>query len=91
MVPRVGCVEHGCRLEDTRDVTWAVALGSDGRRPTAVDEPPTLDRYTFTSLTTGRVDLPCRTVHAAVWFLRSLLDEVSLALTTRRAHARPVL
>lgn len=90
----VGCVEHGCRLEDTRDVTWAVALGSDGRLPTTVDQPlATLDRYTYTALTTGRVALPGRSVHAGVWFrlLRSLLDEVSLALTTRRAHARTTL
>lgn len=43
-----------------------------------------------TTLTTGEVSLPDRTVHAGVWFrlLRSLLDEVSLALTTRSTHGR---
>lgn len=37
----------------------------------------------------GRVALP-RSVHVGVWFrlLRSLLDEVSLALTTRSKHGR---
>lgn len=51
----------------------------------------TLDRYTAQALTTGQVTLPGRTVHAGAWFrlLRSLLDEVSLALTGRSATAGP--
>ena len=87
-----GCVEHGCRLEDTRAARTAVAL--DTFEPVPVNEPTlTMDRYTQQALTTGRVDLPGRSVHAGVWFrlLRSLLDEVSLALTTRSVHGRNTL
>jgi hypothetical protein len=83
-------VEHGCRLEDTPEA----ALGGDGRAPTPVDEPlAALGPLHHAALTTGRVSLPGREVRAGVWsrLLRSLLDEVSLALTTRRAHARTTL
>ncbi len=62
--------------------------------PRTVPEPPaTLKRYSHTTLTTGCVDLPGRQVHAAVRFrlLRSLLDEVSLALSSRRTEARAAL
>jgi len=88
----VSCVEHRCRLEDTRTVRPAIALNI--LEPVPVDEPTAaLDRYTYPALTVGRVDLPGRSVHAGVWFrlLRSLLDEVSLALTTRSAHGRTIL
>jgi hypothetical protein len=63
-------------------------------RPAPVEEPvATLDRYTYQALTTGQVVLPGRTVHVAVWFrlLRSLLDEVSLALSTLNTHGRTTL
>ncbi|MFL6115733.1 MAG: hypothetical protein ACJ786_30955 [Catenulispora sp.] len=59
-----------------------------------MEEPlGTLDRYTHDALTTGRVELPGRSVHAGVWFrlLRSLLDELSLATTTLRAHGRTTI
>ncbi|MDQ0095160.1 TniQ family protein [Paeniglutamicibacter psychrophenolicus] len=38
-----------------------------------------MDRRTHQALTTGKVDLPRRSVHAAIWFrlLRTLLNEVS--------------
>ncbi|ASU82588.1 hypothetical protein CDO52_07130 [Nocardiopsis gilva YIM 90087] len=44
--------------------------------------------YTCEGLTTGRVTQPSRSVHAGVWFrlLRCLVDEFSLALSTRSAH-----
>jgi len=90
----IGCVEHRCRLEDTPDITLSVALDGERPQPTPVDEPlATLDRYTHEALTTGQVPLPGRTVHVGVWFrlLRSLLDEVSLALTTRSTHGRATL
>jgi hypothetical protein len=62
--------------------------------PRPIPEPlATLERHTYTALMTGHVDLPGRPVQAAVWFrlLRSLLDEVSLALSTRRARPRAIL
>jgi hypothetical protein len=89
-----GCVEHGCRLEDTTEVAISIAVGRPGPGPVPLEEPlATVDRYTYEGLTTGRVALPGRSVHVGVWFrlLRGLLDEVSLALTTRSAHGRAVL
>jgi hypothetical protein len=88
-----GCLDHGSRLEDARHIAQA-AVRDEKPRPVPVDEPlATLDRYTCEGLITGRVTLPGRTVHVGVWFrlLRSLLDEVSLALTTRSASARTTL
>ena len=90
----VGCAEHGCRLEDTREIELSLALDGQPLAPTPVAEPlATLDRYTHDALTTGRVGLPGRTVHAGVWFrlLRSLLNEVSIALSTASKPGRPTL
>jgi hypothetical protein len=86
----VGCVEHGCWLEQVTDVEIALLDGHQ-LEPRSVDEPlAALDRYTYDALTTGCVELPGRSVHAGVWFrlLRCLLDELSLATTTLRAHGR---
>ncbi|MEV6415355.1 TniQ family protein [Kribbella sp. NPDC051718] len=90
----VSCGEHGCYLEDRRQVTLHMLTHQQPMPPRSVPEPlATLERYTHTALTTGCVDLPGRQVHAAVWLrlLRSLLDEVSLALSTRRTEARTTL
>lgn len=90
----IGCVDHGCRLQDALNVELSLTVSGPGVQPVPVDEPlATLDRYTHQGLTTGRVTLPGRTVHAGVWFrlLRSLLDEVSLAVSTRSRHGRATL
>ncbi|REH31064.1 TniQ protein [Kutzneria buriramensis] len=89
----VGCGEHGCYLEHHGKVGLARMAG-EPITPRPVPEPlATMERHTHATLTTGRVELPGRSVHAGVWFrlLRSLLDEVSLALTTRHAQARATL
>jgi hypothetical protein len=89
-----GCVEHGCRLEDATTVELQVTLGGEGPDPVPLEEPlATVDRYTYEGLTTGRVTLPGRNVHAGVWFrlLRCLLDEVSLSLSGRTSHGRATL
>jgi hypothetical protein len=89
-----GCVEHGCRLEDATKVELQVTLGGEGPAPVPLEEPlATVDRYTYEGITTGRVTLPGRSVHAGVWFrlLRSLLDEVSLSLSGRSSHGRATL
>lgn len=89
----VGCADHGCWLEDAATVLHKTIVNNDPQ-PIPVEEPlATLDRYTYEATTVGRVSLPGRQVHAGVWFrlFRSVLDEVSLALTTRRAAARSTL
>ncbi|MFC7331351.1 TniQ family protein [Marinactinospora rubrisoli] len=89
-----GCAEHDCRLEDASKVAISITLGRPGPGPVPLEEPlATVDRYTHEGLTTGRVALPGRSVHAGVWFrlLRGLLDEVSLATSARNAHGRAVL
>lgn len=87
------CVEHDCRLLDVSEVRAARILGRETRREPLQPPRAALDRYTHQALTTGRVALPGRNVHAGVWFrlLRSLLDEVSLAATSQGAHGKNTL
>lgn len=90
----VSCVEHGCRLEDAGEIELSLAVDGQALEPRPVAEPlASLDRYTHDALTTGRVDLPGRSVHAGAWFrlLRSLLDEVSIAASTVSKHGRTTL
>ena len=86
----VGCTEHRCRLESPAgQINLYAALKRELKheepQPVPIPEPlATLENYTHQALTAGRVTLPGRTVHAGVWFrlLRSLLDELSLAVST---------
>lgn len=89
----IGCVEHGCGLENGGDVDLALFLGRPPPVVPVAEPVATLDRYTYDALTTGEVSLPGRTVHAGVWFrlLRSLLNELSLATTTLNQHGRSTL
>lgn len=85
----VGCVDHGCYLEPD-DELWLVRIGNPPS-PRPLAEPlATLDRYTYSALTTGMVALPGRTMQAAVWFrlLRCLLDELSLVVGGSKATGR---
>ncbi len=84
-----GCAEHGCRLIDDRDKRKLLLPEHERPQPIPVPEPlARLDRLTYEGLATGRVRLPGRPVHVAVWLrlLRSLLDEVSLL--GRRQHTK---
>lgn len=87
------CTEHNCRLRVVSEVRASLVLGAEA--PPEPLKPPraALDRYTYQALTTGRVALPGRSVHAGVWFrlLRSFLDEVSLAASTQGAHGKAAL
>ena len=98
----LSCAEHRCHLIGPRDLDRSLAqsrltrrdlaLGNPLPAPVPVEEPlATLDSYTYQALDTGRVELPLRIVHAAVWFrmLRALLDEVSII--ARRAESRRIL
>lgn len=87
------CVEHDCRLLEISQVRAALVLDREIHREPLEQPRVALDRYTHQALTTGRVALPGRDVHAGVWFrlLRSLLDEVSLAPSTQGAHGKSVL
>lgn len=87
------CVEHDCRLLEISEVRAARILGREILREPLEAPRAALDRYTHQALTTGRVALPGRNVHAGVWFrlLRSLLDEVSLAVSTQGARGKAVL
>ena len=90
----LGCGEHGCYLEEDWLVSSSMLLHGEPVQPRPLPEPmATLERYTHTALTTGLVALPGRTVHAAVWFrlLRSLIDEVSLAISPRNKVGRETL
>lgn len=89
----IGCVEHGCRLENSVDVNVALAFDRPPPMVPVTEPVATMDRYTYDALTTGMVALPGRTVHAGVWFrlLRSLLNELSLATTTLNSHGRTTL
>lgn len=90
----LSCGDHGCWLEDFRDVEVSLTRDARALAPRPVDEPlATLDHYTHDALTTGRVELPGRSVHAGVWFrlLRALLDEVSLAPSTLSKHGKTTL
>jgi hypothetical protein len=40
-----------------------------------------MDRRTWQALTTGFVELPRRRVHAGLWLLRTLLDELNTPLS----------
>lgn len=89
----VGCFDHGCRLKDAREIDMAAAGGEKPQPVPVAELLAALDRYTYEGLITGRVTLPGRGVHVGVWFrlLRSLLDEVSLALSPRSASTRVTL
>ncbi|MGA5134393.1 TniQ family protein [Streptomyces olivoreticuli] len=87
------CVEHDCQLLEVSEVRAALVLGRDIPREPLPAPRAALDRYTHQALTTGRVILPGRSVHAGVWFrlLRSLLDEVSLAASSQGTFGKAVL
>lgn len=76
---------HSSALVDHIALTVERLSGRALESPARISEPVAqLDRYTYQGLRSGLVDLPGRTVHAAVWvrMLRAILDEVSLSAST---------
>lgn len=86
----LSCPLHGCWLESY----WGVPgrfLGwenADAAPRTASEAIAAMDRRTWQALTTGYVELPCRRVHAGLWFrlLRTLLDELNTPLSQCGAY-----
>ena len=87
------CPVHTCRLEPGPEVRSGLAIGKPVAPQPVPDAVTALDRLTWEGLTTGRVSLPRRPVHAGVWFrlLRTLLDEVSMAPSVVRSRSAEVL
>lgn len=81
----LSCPLHGCWLESYRGVPGPFLGWENGNAAprTASEAIATMDRRTWQALTTGYVELPCRRVHAGLWFrlLRTLLDELNTPLS----------
>ncbi|GAB2451998.1 TniQ family protein [Nocardia tengchongensis] len=89
----IGCTQHRRRLLSSEQVAQTQFYGQD-LLPVPIAEPvATVENYTHQGLTTGRVALPGRTVHAGVWFrlLRCLLDELSLSTNPLRKAPAHIL
>lgn len=87
----LSCPLHGCRLQPCISYSSGYV---DWKEEEIVDLPVTkailnMDTRTWQAFMTGKVDLPCRSIHAGVWFrlLRSLLNQLSLPLSRYPAHA----
>ncbi len=83
------CPEHGCLLEPCLGLPGTLIWPGDNQRPRdATATVQAMDHRTHQGMTTGRVQLPRRPVHAAVWFrlLRTLLDELSTPATYWGSH-----
>ena len=89
----LSCAEHSCRLEPEISVRLAITHGEPAPGRSVPAPVAAMDRLTWEGLTTGRVTLPGRATHVAVWFrlLRTLLDEVSMAPSRVGAHSRASL
>lgn len=86
----LSCPRNGCLLEPILAIVGGPIWASTLRVPRpAPDSVLIMDRCTGQALTVGQVDLPRRTVHAAIWFrlLRTLLHELSLPATSWGTHA----
>lgn len=90
----LSCPRHGCWLESY----WGVAgdycqWEQQDLLPRQTSEAiAQMDRRTWQALTTGKVALPRRRVHAGVWLrlLRTLLDELNTPLSYCPSQARDI-
>ncbi len=87
----LSCPEHGCLLQQFVGLPGHLAWvqPEDQPRP-ATAAVQAMDRRTHHALTRGHVQLPRRSVHAAVWFrlLRTLIDELSTPATYWGGYTR---
>jgi hypothetical protein len=89
----LSCADHGSLVKPVGDLALAAFDGEPMPPEPARPETIELDRRTHEAITTGRVTLPRRSVHAGVGFrrLRTLLDEVSTSPSKVRKHSQAVL
>ncbi len=84
------CRRHGCYFDAIHSsvdtlITWVDDEPEPRPAPLTVQA---MDQRTDDALTKGIVQLPCRSVHAGVWFrlLRTIIDELSTPITHSRRH-----
>ncbi len=81
----LSCPLHGCRLRPciSPSSNYLYWEGEEQMDWLVTKEILAMDIRTWQALTTGKVDLPCRSIHAGVWFrfLRNLLNELTLPLS----------
>lgn len=86
----LSCPKHGCLLQPFLGATiepyWLTEECETGTPIASVVE---MDARTHQALTTGQVDLPRRSIHAAIWFrlLRTLINELSTPATYWNSRA----
>ena len=88
------CPHHGCRLAPAFGPYEFVGWENGKNDVRSVSGPVTIqDLRTDEALTTGRVSLPRRSIHAGVWFrlLRTVIEELSTPLTKLRVRPRRML
>lgn len=90
----LSCPRHGCLLKDYPDhLAFKRLTGPEDDNPDPADnDVKSMDQRTWQALTTGFVDLPCRRIHAGLWFrlLRALLDEVNTPIAFWRDRSRDI-
>ncbi|MBW4095185.1 MAG: TniQ family protein [Acidobacteria bacterium] len=86
----LSCPAHGCLLKPCIGFPGIFFEWADGNNPPrpADEQIRAMDRLTWQGLTTGKVRLPRRSVHAGIWFrlLRTLVDELSIPLLYWKSH-----
>ena len=88
----LSCPDHGCLLETCMGFPSGGYFEWTGGNtfPCRADKQiRTMDRLTAQALTTGRVRLPRRSMHAGTWFrlLRTLVDELNTPISCWGSHA----
>lgn len=81
----ISCPLHECRLQPCISSSSGYLYWQEEKLMDwpVTKEILTMDTRTWQALTTGKVDLPGRSLHAGVWFrlLRTLLNELTLPLS----------
>lgn len=88
----LSCPFHGCLLETYPiEPSLYISFNKESITPQLADvDTITMDRWTWQAWTTGRVNLPRRSIHAGLWFrlLRTLLDELNTPFSLCPSRAK---